>query len=151
MKHLFFLALLVTVLFLSCTKNNDTQQTQDPPTIDSLPRQSTDPTIMALEAHVWVFDSIEIMHNGVVVDSVIEGGSPRIEMWFTDDKLYFNIPDGPQNDEFNYEVKDGNKLYRWRPVNIEDEYFIIQQLTDKLFVLSTHDEDNLEYDYYSAK
>jgi len=87
----------------------------------------------------------------VVIDSVIEGGSPKLEMWYTDDKLYFNFPNGPQNDEFNYEVKDGNKLYRWRPVNMEDEYFIIQQLTDKLLVLSTHDEDNLEYDFYSAK
>ncbi len=152
MKYLLFVVLFVTVLLLSCTKNDNPPQTEDPPpTGDTIPRQSNDPTIMALEAHVWVFDSIETMHNGMVVDSVIEPDSPKIEMWYTDDKLYFNFPGGPQNDAFNYEVKDGNKLYRWRPGNLENEYFIIQQLTDRLFVLSTHDEDYLEYDYYSAK
>ena len=144
MKISIFLFLSFICLFSSCNKDNNTPQTPDPP-------QTEDPVITALKAHIWLFDSIETFHNGVVVDSLIEPGSPKIEMRYTDDMLYFSYPGGVQNDPYNYEVEDSNKLYRWREGNSKNEYFIIQQLTDKLFVLSTHDEEYLEYDYYSAK
>lgn len=149
------LCLSLIFLFSSCSKDNDTLQNEDAtqnenPAQSEYPTQSEDSTKTALKAHVWLLDSIERFHNGVVVDSLIEG-SPKIEMWYTDDKLYFNIPGGPQNDEFNYEVADGNKLYRWLEGNPKNEYFIVQQLTDNLFVLSTHDEEYLDYEYYSPK
>jgi hypothetical protein len=146
----FILLSFIVMAIVSCSKNNSTP---DP----IVPNQSEDSTrnedsiITALKAHVWLFDSIERFQNAVVIDSLIES-SPKIEMWYTDNKLYFNIPGGVQNDEYNYEVKDGNKLYRWREgSSLKNEYLIIQQLTDKLLVVSTHDEAYQDYEYYSPK
>lgn len=56
--------LFFTVMHIltSCHKNSNTPQ---PPSVE-------DPTITALKAHVWLLDSLERVHNGVVVDSLIE-------------------------------------------------------------------------------
>ena len=142
MKHIFIL-FAITFFFCSCNKTSN-----NPKSTDST--QNNNPVIMALKAHVWLFDSIDRVQNGIVTSSLIEG-EPKLQMWFTNDKLYFNTPGGPQNDEFNYEVKDTNKLYRWRNGNPENEYFIIQQLKDSLLVLSTHDTVYQDYSYYSPK
>lgn len=147
MKRYILLFLSFIILF-ACGKSNSTISPKDPPsTEDSL--KTEDSIITALKAHVWLFDSLEKVHNGIAEDSLI-ADSPKIEMRFTTNQLYFSYPGGLQNDAYIYEV-NGNKLYRWREGSPIHNYFIIQQLTDKLFVLSTHDEEYLEYDYYSAK
>ncbi|HEX5154778.1 MAG TPA: hypothetical protein VFW07_25200 [Parafilimonas sp.] len=142
------LSLSLVCLLLSCTKSNDASENDITPPTEN-PSKSDDSTVAALKAHVWLFDSLLRIENGEVTDSIIQS-NPKIEMWYTNDNLYFNFPDGPQS-EYNYEVVEGNKLYRWREGNPKDEYFIIQRLTDKLLVLSTHDEPYQDYEYYSPK
>jgi hypothetical protein len=146
----FILLSFIVIAIVSCSKNNSTSG-PNVPDQNQVSTRNEDSIITALKAHVWLFDSIERFQNAVLIDSLIES-SPKLEMWYTDNKLYFNIPGEVQNDEYNYEVKDGNKLYRWREgSSLKNEYLIIQQLTDKLLVVSTHDEAYQDYEYYTPK